>query len=395
MNPAVLRIGLTGGIGAGKSTVAGRLAGLGASVLDADRIAREVVAPGSEGLEAVVAEFGPGVLAADGSLDRAGLARLVFADEQHRLRLNAILHPLIGARTAQLLARLPPGAIAVHDVPLLVENGLGAGFHLVLVVHAPVEERVGRLVVERGLTETDARARIAVQAGDEARRAAADVWLDNSGAPGELGMQVDRVWQERIRPYAENLREHRPARRPDAVTVVPPDPAWPVQAARVAARVAAAAGDACLRVDHIGSTAVAGLPAKDVIDVQLVLSDLAAADQVLDPLQEAGFARLPGDWWDTTPDGGRLAKRVHTASDPGRAVNLHLRAVDGPAWRWQLLYRDWLRAHPDGRDAYARVKQAAAGVDVQAYLDRKGPWIAQAMVRAQAWAAATGWQPVV
>jgi dephospho-CoA kinase len=391
----MLKVGLTGGIGAGKSTVAARLARRGAVVLDADRLAREVVEPGTPGLAAVVEAFGPEVLTPDGGLDRPALGRLVFGDEAARLRLNGLLHPRIASRTAQLFAAAPPDAIVVHDVPLLVENRLGAAYQLVIVVHADAEERVRRLTGERGLTEGDARARIAAQADDEARRGAADVWLDNTGAREGVLAAVDRLWDERLVPFELNLREHRAAARPRLVAVSPPDPTWALQGARLAARVAAAVGAAAVRVDHIGSTAVPGLVAKDLIDLQLVVADPQAADGVGGPLEDAGFARLPGDWWDRTPDGGRLGKRIHTACDPGRAVNLHVRTVDGPAWRWQLMFRDWLRGHDDERDAYAAVKLAAAsgGVGIEAYLDAKDPWITAALERATTWAAVTGWAP--
>jgi dephospho-CoA kinase len=231
----VLRVGLTGGIGAGKSTVARALARLGALVVDADQLARRVVEPGSPGLDAVVAAFGPQVLTADGALDRPALGRLVFADEAARGRLNAIVHPRIAALTAQELAAAPADAVVVHDVPLLVENGLGPNYHLVLVVAAPVDERVRRLGADRDLTEDEALARIGAQADDTAREAAADVLLDNSGGPEALVAVLERLWHERLLPYEENLRLRRCA-----------DPAPAADAAaraRVAARLRAGLGD--------------------------------------------------------------------------------------------------------------------------------------------------------
>jgi dephospho-CoA kinase len=197
--PVVLRIGLTGGIGSGKSTVAGLLAARGALIVDADRIAREVVEPGTPGLAQVVDAFGDGVLAPDGSLARPALAAIVFSDPEARARLDGIVHPLVRARTAELVAAAPEGSVVVNDVPLLVETGQAGSYDLVLVVEADPGTRVARLV-RRGLTEDDARARIAAQASDEQRRAAADVVLDNSGAPEQLAEQVDRFWAERVTP---------------------------------------------------------------------------------------------------------------------------------------------------------------------------------------------------
>ncbi len=389
----MLRVGLTGGIGAGKSTVARRLGELGAVLIDADVLAREVVEPGTVGLAAVVEAFGRQVLRPDGTLDRPGLGRLVFTDASARMRLNAVLHPLIAARTAEVAAAAAADAVVVHDVPLLVENGMGADYQLVIVVDAPEPVRVQRLVGDRGLEPAEATARMAAQAGEDARRAAADVWLDNSGARERALAATDRLWTQRLLPFERALRLHLPAPRPATVEVVDPDPQWPAQAARLAARVARAAGEYGQRVDHIGSTAVPGLAAKDLLDLQLVVADLATADALRGPLESAGFARLDGDWWDVTPDGGLLAKRVHVACDPGRAVNLHLRAAEGPVWRWQLMFRDWLRLHEPERVAYAAVKRAAAGVGIGAYLDAKGPWIASALERAAGWAGAQGWEP--
>jgi dephospho-CoA kinase len=195
----VLRIGLTGGIGSGKSTVSALLAQRGAVVVDADRIAREVLEPGTPGLAQVVDAFGEAVLATDGSLDRQALAAIVFADPDARAELDGIVHPLVRARTAELVAAVPEGSVVVNDVPLLVETGQQGSYDLVLVVAADPETRVSRLV-HRGLTAEDARARIAAQASDEQRRAVADVVLDNSGTREQLAEQVDRFWTERVAP---------------------------------------------------------------------------------------------------------------------------------------------------------------------------------------------------
>jgi dephospho-CoA kinase len=195
----VLRIGLTGGIGSGKSTVSRLLAERGAVIVDADAIAREVVEPGTPGLAAVVEAFGAGVLAADGSLNRPGLAAVVFADPEARRTLDAIVHPLVRARAIEIAAAAPPDAVVVNDVPLLAETGQASSYDVVLVVETDPGTRIARLV-QRGLTAEDARARIAVQATDEQRRAIADVVLDNSGTPEQLAAQVDRFWTERVAP---------------------------------------------------------------------------------------------------------------------------------------------------------------------------------------------------
>ena len=195
----MVRIGLTGGIGSGKSTVSRLLEQRGALIVDADVIAREVVAPRTPGLAAISEAFGSGVLAPDGSLDRPALAAVVFADPSARARLDGIVHPLVRARATALIEAMPEGAVVVQDIPLLVESGQAGSFDLVLVVETDLETRVTRLV-QRGLPEQDARARIAAQASDEQRRAVADVVLDNSGTPGDLASQVDRFWAEQVAP---------------------------------------------------------------------------------------------------------------------------------------------------------------------------------------------------
>jgi dephospho-CoA kinase len=197
-----VQIGLTGGIGSGKSTAAHRFAQLGALVIDADAVAREVVEPGTEGLAAVVAEFGEQVLDGAGRLDRAALAEVVFGDEAARGRLNAILHPRIRAQAAERIAAAPAGTVVVQDVPLLVETGQAGSYDLVVVVEAPAELRVARLGRDRGMTAEEARARMAAQASDAQRRAVADVVLVNDGSPDDLRAKVDRLWRERVSPAA-------------------------------------------------------------------------------------------------------------------------------------------------------------------------------------------------
>ncbi|MFF0410155.1 dephospho-CoA kinase [Kitasatospora sp. NPDC004745] len=192
----MLKIGLTGGIGAGKSEVSRLFAARGAVIVDSDVIAREVVAPGTAGLAAVVAEFGPEVLRPDGALDRPALGAVVFADPDRLRALNAVVHPLVRARSAELEAAAAPDAVVVHDVPLLAENGLAPLYDLVVVVDAADEVRVGRLVELRGMTEEEARARMAAQASRADRLAIADVVIDNGGPLDALEARVEEVWAE-------------------------------------------------------------------------------------------------------------------------------------------------------------------------------------------------------
>jgi dephospho-CoA kinase len=191
-----VRVGLTGGIASGKSTVSAILAELGAVVIDADALAREVVARGTPGLAAVVAEFGPGLLTPEGDLDRPAMGALVFGDPGARTRLEAVIHPLVHERSAQLEAEAAPDAVVVHDIPLLAEVGRAGSFDAVIVVDAPPELQVSRMVQERGWTRDDAESRIAAQATREDRLAIATHVVDNTGSLDALREQVERVYAE-------------------------------------------------------------------------------------------------------------------------------------------------------------------------------------------------------
>ncbi|GAA4785110.1 dephospho-CoA kinase [Actinomycetospora chlora] len=342
----MLRLGLTGGIGAGKSTVASTLTELGAVVIDADRIAREVVEPGTEGLAAVVDAFGEDVLDADGALDRPALGRVVFADDAKRQQLNGILHPRIGARTAEMVADADDDAVVVHDVPLLVENGMGAAFALVVVVDAPVDVRVRRLVETRGMTAEDARARMAAQADDDARRAAADVWLENAGAAGALREQVERLWHERLVPFAENVR--RGTVVPAPTDVVEPADDREVVGRRLAARLAVNGGERIRRVEHVGPGAVPGLPAPAVVDL-LVEAD-RPGEELAAAFAAAGF---PAD------GPGR-----HGSADPARPARVLV--LDGRNRRQAKRARAIVEAR-DGVDP-SRVVSAPADVRAEVAL---------------------------
>jgi dephospho-CoA kinase len=191
----MILFGLTGGIASGKSTVARRLRARGVPVIDADRVAREVVEPGTEGLAEVVAAFGPSVLGIDGALDRKALADRVFRDESARRRLNAILHPRIAARTAELAAEHAARGvpIACYEAALLVENGVADAFRPLVLVAAPEEEQVRRAMARDALSEGEARARVAAQMPLAAKRAVADHVIENDGDVAELERRTDRV----------------------------------------------------------------------------------------------------------------------------------------------------------------------------------------------------------
>ncbi|MFD9790515.1 dephospho-CoA kinase [Streptomyces sp. NPDC059070] len=194
----MLKVGLTGGIGAGKSEVSRMLVSYGAVLVDADKIAREVVEPGTEGLAAVVEAFGPEILTPEGTLDRPALGAIVFADQRKLAVLNGIVHPLVGARSAELEGRAGADAVVIHDVPLLTENGLAPLYDLVIVVDAAPATQLDRLVRLRGMARTEAEARMAAQATREQRLAVADLVIDNDGPLEALEPQVRKVWGELV-----------------------------------------------------------------------------------------------------------------------------------------------------------------------------------------------------
>ncbi len=395
----MLRVGLSGGIGSGKSTVSARLAELGAVVIDSDSIAREVVASGTPGLAEIVDVFGEGILGADGSLDRPALGTLVFADTAARRDLESITHPRIAAHTAELFDHAPSDAIVVHDVPLLVEKEMGAAYHLVVIVSADEQQRLRRLLDNRGMDPDAARSRIASQANDTSRWAAADVWLPNEGTVTDLQRRVDRLWAQRLVPFEHNVRHRVPSRRPEALQIHPPDLEWPAQAWRLAGRLRAVLGETALAVEHIGSTAIAGMPSKDVIDIQVVVADLADLDSphLRMALADAGFPRAAGDWWDESHDPGggveRTPKRMLLSTDPQRIAHIAVRTEGSGARCAAILFRDWMRADAEAQVDYARLKQRllARGLSTSEYAEAKRPWFADAFARAQQWAERTGW----
>jgi dephospho-CoA kinase len=393
----MLRVGLTGGIGSGKSTVAQRLLDLGAVVVDADRLAREVVEPGTEGLGQIADRFGEAVMDDTGALNRAALGALVFADPDARAELEAITHPLIARRTAELVGQAPQDSVVVHDVPLLVEKHLGPAYHLVVVVAADEDTRVKRLMQTRGMTEDDARSRIAAQATEGQRQAAADVWLDNNGPKDAVRDAVDDLWRQRLVPFERNVREGTRSRRPEQLHLSEPDPTWPAQAHRLLERLRRAFGEQALTADHVGSTAVPGLLAKDVVDLQVGVPSLAGVDDpmLLHRLSAAGFPRVEGIDRDNAKDGTAWPKRMHGNADPARVTHVHIREVGSPGWRWALLFRDWLRHDAHAAAEYAAEKQriAATGASTTDYAEAKEPWFDAVADRAEQWADQTGWEP--
>jgi dephospho-CoA kinase len=387
----MLRIGLTGGIGAGKSTVSATFHEQGAVVVDGDVISREVVQPGTEGLAALIQAFGEDILLPDGALNRPALAAVAFSDDEKRATLNGIVHPLVGARRAELIAAAPADAVIVEDIPLLVESQMASMFPLVVIVNADEELRVARLIEHRNFTDADARARIAAQATEEQRRAVADVWLDNSGSAGDLKRRALELWQHRILPFAHNVQAHQAVSpKPELVRY---DESWPAQAQRIVKRIQTACGATTLRVDHIGSTAVPGLEAKDVIDVQITVASLDAADEIAEALAAAGYPCVEQITTDVqhTDDSSLWRKRFHGAADPGRPANVHVRVDGWPNQQLALLFRDWMIANPDEQARYVAVKRDA--LSAPDYAEAKEPWFGDAYARAWTWADETGWRP--
>jgi dephospho-CoA kinase len=404
----VFRIGLSGGIGAGKSTVSSAFAAAGGIIVDGDVIAREVVAPGTEGLATLVAAFGVEILLPDGALNRPALAAVAFSDEDKLKLLNSIVHPLVGKRRAELIDQAPVGSVVVEDIPLLVESQMAPMFPLVIIVHAGEDVRVARLIEYRGFSEEDARARISAQATVEQRQRVADVWLDNSGDADDLAAAALQLWEQRILPFARNVQAGIPASVDPQV--VPYDATWPEQGARILARLDTACGHRAVRIDHIGSTSIADMAAKDVIDLQVTVTSLEVADELTEHLCAAGYPRLAHVTEDTaepdarstvaefdhTDDTSLWHKRYHASADPGRPTHVHIRVAGWPNQQFALLFGDWVAANDDVRAEYLALKddvmagEPATGGD---YTDAKEPWLVDAYRRAWAWADETGWCP--
>lgn len=313
-----LLVGLSGGIGSGKSTVSAQLASLGAVVVDADAVAREVVAPGTPSLAQIRERFGPGVIAEDGTLDRPALGREVFGDEDARRDLEGITHPHIRRRSAELIAAAPQDAVVVHDIPLLVELGLAADYALTVLVDVPETERLRRLVELRGMDEAAARARIRAQAGDAERAAAADVLLDNSTSPQDLHGRVGELWSHRLLPFRDNLQAGRPSHpAPVGPTTQVSDPVL----ARLLARVEAGVGE------PVAPDTTA--PTSEPLDLAGTMSDLHQLDvpRVRQRLARRGLLVLADE---NVTDVGRdthaagSTGRVIASADPALPVRLHL-----------------------------------------------------------------------
>jgi dephospho-CoA kinase len=225
---------------------------------------------------------------------------------------------------------------------------------------------------------------------------AADVVIEGWSSRRELLADVDALWAERLVPFEQHLSAGRRAPRRHVPVLVGPDPAWAGQAARLVDRLRVAVGGLALRIDHIGSTSVPGLRAKDLIDIQVAVRDLEDAAAAADAARRAGFVHVAGSWSGEDRSGAAHPEEVAVDADPGRPTNVNCRPVTAPVWRDALLFRDWLRSHPDERAAYEAMKvrlSEAAGAHVDRYGEEKMPWIRAGLERAEAWAAGTGWAP--
>lgn len=388
----MLLIGVTGGIGSGKSTFATMLADHGAVRIDADQLARDAVAPGTVGLAEVVAHFGPGVIR-DGALDRSALAAIVFSDPSALEILERITHPQVRRLFEIKIAALPPDSIVVHEVPLLAEKSLEAQYHLVIGVACSESIRVDRLLL-RGLDRDEIDRRMRNQFGDAERNRHCDVVIDNGGDVTDLAASVESAWL-RISTFAGNINAARPARRDQSLTLVDHDASWPEQAQRLIRRLHRHLGT--LPIAHVGSTAVPGLIAKDVIDLQVSVADLADVED--EAFLAAGFAPHPSIDRDaprpSEPDPEQWRKRLFGSCDPGRPVNIHVRPIGSVGERYALLFTAWMRGDAQARADYAKLKStlSASLTTTSDYAQAKEPWFHEQEARMLRWAAETGWLP--
>ncbi len=392
----VLIVALTGGIGAGKSTVAQDLRGFGAVVIDADESARWVVRPGSSGLAEVVEGFGPTVLDGRGELDRAALASTVFGDPTARKQLEAIIHPLVRAHMQDLTDQADErGArLVVHDIPLLVESRLDLDYPLVITVEADEDVRIRRLE-RRGLPAGQSQARMATQAAVGLRTSAADVVIDNNGDEAHLARVVHDLWAQRLSPFADDLAHHVGARL-EGPALSEWHRGWADEAARALARIGHRLGPD-VSLHHIGSTSVVGLAAKDVIDLQIGVSDDAAIQSALTALDpDLGYVRSEDELVPEKSYGPGVVsvQGFLRSADPGRRAHVHIRPLGSQAWRFNLLLRDYLRANDDDRLAYEDEKRRLVHQhpeSTQDYADAKTAFMAALHPRMEVWAGESGW----
>jgi dephospho-CoA kinase len=386
----MLRVGVTGGIGSGKSALSSLLAQLGAHVIDADQLARDVVAPGTVGLAQVIERFGPGLLV-DGRLDRAALAEIVFSDPHALADLEAITHPKIRARFEELATQLGDDAIVVHEVPLLAERGLGAQYQCVIGVESSEDLRRERLIA-RGMALDEIVRRQARQFEDEQRRPHCDVIVENSGDLNALKVEVDRLWHTRLKPFELNVRQSRAAERSDVLSLVEHRPEWKEIATRVIARLSAQLGGS-YTFEHIGSTSVPGLIAKEVIDIQVAVPSLDTVDDA--GFLRAGFAPHPTIVGDeprpSDPNPANWAKRYFQSCDPGAAINIHVRVAGSPGEQFAHHFAAWLRADAGARNAYAKLKRDISSQvsSVSEYARLKEAWFTEAEAPMNRWVKAS------
>lgn len=312
----MLTIGLTGGIGAGKSAVATELVACGAVLVDADIVSREVVEPGTPGLAAVVEAFGPSVLDENGALNRPALGKIVFGDEAARVRLGEIMHPVVRERSWELTYAAGPDAIVVQDVPLLTENKLAPTFHLSIVVEAPEEIRLRRLVEVRGMAADDARARIRAQTSDAQRRAVTDIVVPNDTDLADLKQRIADLWSGRLRPYADNITKGRAADQPTEAVAY--NPAWAHDYSLAEARLREQFADVVVDVRHVGPTSESGHSAPDVVHVDLTVNANRPISTLREQLNAAG-------WISRDADADSITEWQMDSADPGRPASLHVR----------------------------------------------------------------------
>jgi dephospho-CoA kinase len=287
-----------------------------------------------------------------------------IAARNHLLELGGVSADAVPALT------LDERAVMLHD--------LSSARAVRSVLHLVVE-------VEHGDSRPHAR-----------RSATADVVLAGWHSDRELASMVGDLWRARLVPFEANLRTGKRAPRRRTPVLTRPDAAWPHDAKRLTDRLHATVGARALRIDHIGSTSVAGLEAKDLIDIQVTVPRLEDARWAADAAREAGFVHVSGEWFGEDRFGVEHPEEVAVDADPGRPTNINFRPVTAPVWREALLFRDWLRSHPDERTQYGTMKARLArpdGVHVDRYSEDKMPWIRDSLARAERWAAAIGWQP--
>lgn len=348
----MIKIGLSGGIGSGKSTVVKMLSSCGAYIIDSDKLAREVVEPGTPGLHSIVEHFGEKVLAESGELNRNALSAIVFQSDEARKVLNSITHPRIAQRTQQLIEEAPRDSIIVHDTPLLVELNLGVFYDAVIIVWASMETRLHRLQKYRDMPQEEALSRIHAQTSDEIRSQTADVVIDNNSTVEAARAQVYDLFYHYLVPWRDHLIEGEPLSMPiSLVSHQGKNPIAPKIIARLWTLLHSVTDSGIVSIEHIGATSMNLSLGQDIIDIHITVTHWNKKDIILSTLKDGGYVMVK-----YRHDEEKLAEYILSSTNPLRKSCIYIHHVDNPCREMYLHSNEFLRLHPQYHQQYIQSK---------------------------------------